>query len=228
MIGRIAVGKTEGDAPAPRQALGPVIGQGRRVEIEHVKILRDAALGRQVHPDVVDEHAEKVIIGIDATDHAARYLLHTVREKHVVARLYQRVDLLRIELRPVSTAFGPCHAAHGLLVDGRMLDDLHRGLLDRNHSRLGHAVDGGSAQRELRDGLRGLRHSTRDPENKGAKAQNPDYRNPGRIIVAAASRRDGKDGKGAPHPVRRYIPELMVNRAVKWCPNTPRGYTMGW
>ena len=73
-----------------------------------------------------------------------------------------------------------------------MLDDLHRGLLDRNHSRLGHAVDGGSAQRELRDGLRGLRHSTRDPENKGAKAQNPDYHPPRR---SKSPRRGGGSGK---------------------------------
>lgn len=117
-----------------------------------------------------------------------------------------------------------------------------QGLLDRNHSRLGHAVDGGSAQRELRDGLRGLRHSTRDPENKGAKAQNPDYHPPRRSksprrgggsqsgkdyrCSGIPPRREGREG--APHPVRRYIPELMVNRAVKWCPNTPRGYTMGW
>lgn len=123
--------------------------------------------GRQVHPDVVDEHPEEVIIGIDAADHAARYLLHTVGEKQVVARLYQRVDLLRIELRPVGTAFGPRHAARGLLVDGRMLDDLHRRLLDRHHGRLGHAVDGGNAQREL--GLRGLRHSTDAPKTRAQR-----------------------------------------------------------
>ena len=76
---------------------------------------------------------------------------------------------------------------------------------------------------------RAQRHSIRSAARPaGAKAPaGAGARSSGRICVAA-SRRDGKDGKGAPHPVRRYIPELMVNRAVKWCPNTPRGYTMGW
>ena len=152
MIDRIAVGDIERDAPPPLQARGLITADRHRVEIEHFDVLRNAPLGRQVNLDVIDEHAEKEVVGIDAADKAAGNLLHAVRKEHVVARLHQRVDLLRIKSGPVGPAFGAGHAAGWVFIDRRMLDELHGLLLDGNHGRLRHAVHGRSAQRKLRGG----------------------------------------------------------------------------
>lgn len=146
----VAVGDVERDGPPPLHARGLVVVDRHRIEVQHLDILRHAPLRGQVHLNVVDEHSEEEVVGVDRADHSAGELLHGVGEEHVVARLHQRVDLRGVDLGLVGAPFGTVHPLFGLFVDGRVLDHLHGRLLDGDHRGLRHAVGAGSAQRVLR------------------------------------------------------------------------------
>ena len=153
MVGSAAVEEVERYAPPPLHARSAVIADRHRIEVEHLDILRDAALGGQVHLDVVDQQPEEEVIGIDRTDQSAGHLLHRIGIEQVVARPDDRIDVRGVDLGAVGAALGTAHVPRRVLVDGGMPDELHGCLLHRHDGSLRHAVGTGPD-----DGDLGRRH----------------------------------------------------------------------